>query len=580
VKRWRVIVLLLLTLGTTALVSLLLTRTTPASPTQHGVAADFDAVVGSGPAAYGVNVWWTDQDAALWTARWAELGSSWVRLYVSHALVEPENDDADPQHINWAGFRFDTPISVPAMMTHTLTYRDWFTALRDQPDVHILIHFSYLAPWLTDNPPHPSIPIPAAPYPPNDLAEYREFIEATARFLVEEVDFPPERIAFEVMNEPDLECGADPVTPCFWQDWTMNDIRAVVSVTWQAVQDVAPAITLVGLAECCGTSIARDLLDHYPEGAYLDGLSYHYYAPGNDLSTALNRAAELAPYGRPIYLDEYGSLQYRSDGADGALWHSLALATLWRAGIAPIQYPVSEWPLLGEPYNSMGLFDDWRGGWMRKPSYWVYTNFFRFVGGGEVISHTAPAGLDVLVSRRTAADEAQVAFWVVNRGTSSLPDITFTLHQFPAAATLHIYDNLVGPSLLVTETVSGAPLIFTATLPARSSRAFVLSANLLPPFLDYVLLTPDRAARTAGRAISYTLTAYDTLGRHWDATRMGVYTITPNAGGLWTGSRYTTEATGTWTVAGAYEERADTAILIVWQPLVETYLPLTLRGWQ
>ena len=161
----------------------------------------------------------------------------------------------------------------------------------------------------------------------------------------------------------------------------MSDITDVTRVTYEVIQSVNAEIPLLGLGECCGTSIVRGLLDNYPEGAYLDGLSYHYYSPsGFNLGVALNRAAALAPYNRPIYMNEYGSRQYRSEGVNGALWHSWALTTLWEAGIAPLQYPVSEWPMLGEPYNSMGIFTDWRGDWERKPAYWVYANFFAHLG--------------------------------------------------------------------------------------------------------------------------------------------------------------------------------------------------------
>jgi len=578
--------------GVALLTAALVVWAVPDAPGDHDLTADFDAVVSAPPPVYGTNVWWTDEDAPLWTARWTELAPSQVRLFVSHSVVEPENDNADPNVIDWAGFRFETPISVPVVMTRTFTYRDWFEALRDQPDLDILIHFSYLAPWLTDNAPHPLIPIPAAPYPPNDLDEYREFVEATLRYLVETVDFPPERISIEAMNEPDLPCGADPVTPCFWQDWTMADIADIVRVTYQVIQEVDGDITLVGLAECCGTGVVRDLLDHYPEGAYLDGLSYHYYASGYNLDTALNRAAALAPYGLPITLDEYGSTQYHSEGIDGALWHSWALPTLWAAGIAPLQYPVSEWPLLGEPYNSMGLFADWRGGWERKPSYWVYANFFRFVGGGEVISHTAPSGLEVLATRRIIADEVdevQTAFWVINRGDTALIDQSFALYDFPRQeATVRVYDNLAGPSPVLTMTISGFPLVFTATLPAHSSRAFVMSCDrLLSGTLAHVSLAPALATRTAGRSVSYILTAYDALGNDWDVTASGSYTIEHGAGGHWADNVYTTESTGTWTVTGTWVEtgtlvfysRSDTATLLVWEPAAQVYLPLILRGW-
>lgn len=551
-----------------AMISLLVVTTctvgAPAAQTTYHFVADFDAIVAQPPPAYGTNLWWTDEEAALWASRWAELGPSLVRVPILHAAVEPVNDNDDPNVINWDGFLLDTPVSVPSIGL-TATYGTWFLALRDQPTLNILIYFPYLAPWLSDNAPQPGLPFEIAPHPPNDLAEYREFVEAVLRYLVETLDFPPERIGVEAMNEPDLPCGADPVVACFWENWTMDDIAAVVNVTHEAILSVNAEISLVGLAECCGTSVVRDLLDNYSEGAYLDGLSYHYYSPsGYNLNTALSRASALAPYSRPIYLDEYGSRQYLSEGVDGALWHSWALMTLWEADIAPLQYPISEWPLLGEPYNSMGLFRDWRGDWERKPSYWVYTNFFRFVGDGEVISHTAPSGVDVLTTRRIVTDEVQATFWAVNRGGTALADQLFAVYNFPQQeATLRVYDNLIGPAPVLTETVSGAPLVFTATLPAYSSYAFVLSGAELHGALDHVVLAPDSGTRLAGQTISYTLTAYDADTNDWDVTASGTYTITPDAGGSWAGNVYTTEIAGTWTVTGSYSGQSDTASLTV-----------------
>ena len=448
----------------------------PAAQTDYDFVADFDAVVTS-PPAYGTNLWWTDEEAGLWASRWAELAPSMVRVPVFHAMVEPVNDNDDPGVINWDGFLLDIPFSVPSI-SRTVTYHALFQAVRDQPSLNILIYFPYLAPWLSDNTPHSGLPFGAAPHPPNDLTEYRELVEAVLRYLVETLDFPPERIVVEAMNEPDLRCGQDPVVACFWQDWTMDDIVSVVRVTHEAILSVGAEIPLIGLAECCGVAVVRELLDEYPEGAYLDGVSYHYYSPsGLNMNAALNRAEVLAPFGLPIYLDEYGSRQYQSEGTAGALWHSWSLTTLWEAGIAPIQYPISEWPV-GEPYNSMGLFEDWRGDWARKPAYWVYTNFFAHLGGTELISYTAPLQLDAVVGRRvTAGSEAQVAFWITNLANAELSDRQFVVYNFPAnEATLRVYDNLVGPEPVLTETVIGSPLIFAADLPAYSSRTFVLSA--------------------------------------------------------------------------------------------------------
>jgi len=546
--------------------------------THADVEATFDAVIAQPPPAYGTNVWWSDQEANLWTERWAELGPSHVRLFVSHALIEPENDNDDPNVINWDEFRFESPISVPIAGIPSFTYRAWFEALRDQAELDIVIHFVYLAPWLSDNSPHMGI---GAPYPPNDLDEYEEFVEAVLRYLVDTLGFPPERLTIEAMNEPDLGCGVDPVTFCFWDDWTMGDIVDVVHVTHEVIENVDPKIALIGLAECCGTDVVRNLLDHYSEGDDLDGVSYHYYSPsGYNLTPALSRAAELAPYKLPIYFDEYGSREYLSDGVDGALWHSWALLTLWKAGIAPLQYPISEFQAVGEPYSSMGLFENSEGGWRRKPSYWVYVNFFDHVGGGEIISHSSSlqAEVDVLAARHILTDSVRSSFWVVNRGVSPLSNCSFTLHGFPyEETTLYAYDNLVGSGLSFTATITGSPLVFTAILPARSSRTFVLSAGETQRELDHVSLTPGVATVLAGQAMSYTLTAYDIQEASWDATVFAVYTIEPGAGGEWAGHVYTAEVAGTWTVTGTYGGESDTATLEVWAPEAYLYLPLILR---
>jgi hypothetical protein len=544
----------------------------------HSVVADFDAVVAPPPPAYGTNVWWTDQDAAQWTSRWAELGPAMVRVPVFHGIVEPANDNNDPAVIDWDGFRFDQTFNVPTTM-RTITYRAWLQALRDQPSLRVLIYFPYLAPWLSDNPPLPGLPLELAPHPPNDLAEYREFVETVLRYLVETLGFAPERILVEAMNEPDLGCGADPVVACFWQNWSMDDIADVVRVTHKAIQTVDPDITLVGLSECSGTDVVRNLLDGYPEGAYLEGLSYHYYSPsGYDLNVALSRASALTPYDLPIYLDEYGSRQYLSDGVEGALWHSWALTTLWEASIAPLQYPIARFPFIGEPYSSMGLFENWHGDWTRKPSYWVHTNFFRTVGGGEVISHTAPSELDVLVVRQIVPDEVQATFWVVNRASQTLRDQPFVIHEFPTDnATLRVYDNLVGPTPTLTTTISGSPLVFTATLPAHSSRSFVLTAEKAQDTIDHVLLAPGIATRMVGQTISYTLTAYDPYSSSWDVTSSATYTIESSAGGEWRGNAYTTEVSGTWTVTGTYGGQSDYGVLVVRSPKDYAYLPLILR---
>jgi len=441
------------------------------------IAVDWNATLGPGPGEYGTNVWWTDQDADLWQSRYAESASTTFRVPISHAILEPNNDNDDPSTINWAGFQFETPLPVPDG-GRTTTYHAWFEALRDS-GATILLQPSYLSPWLSDNAPHPG---GYAPYPPNDLDEYREFVLAVLRYLVETVNFPPQRIALEAMNEPDLGCGVDPVVPCFWQNWTMADIADVVRVSQEAIQSVDGDIALVGLAECCGTDVVETLLTDYPtEGSYLDGLSYHRYSSGYDVAALLGRGERLKTYGRPVYADEYGSLSYRSEGTAGALWHSYVLGELWRSGIGPLQYPFSEWPTQGEPYNSMGLFHDWREDWTIKPAYWVYANFYTHLGGTTIVSSTAPAELDVIAGKKSSENgDALIAVWVTNRSGTAYSGVQFQVTSFPRdEATLTIYDTMAGLSPAETQSVSGTPLTFSADLPANGSRCFVVRAPWL-----------------------------------------------------------------------------------------------------
>ena len=97
-----------------------------------------------------------------------------------------------------------------------------------------------------------------------------------------------------------------------------------------------------------------------------------------------------------------------------------------------------------------------------------------------------------------------------------------------------------------------APQSFTETTEVLSHGAPVSLA-----------LAPPTAAISAGQSVSYTLTAYDTYNNSWDVTAAGSYTITPAAGGLWVGNRYTASVAGTWTVTATYGGLSSTALLTV-----------------
>lgn len=102
-----------------------LSRHAQAQSQGEAIVVDHSSVVSQSPPGYGTNVWWTDQDAALWTERWDELGLTLARVPVPHALMEPVNDNDDLAVINLDGFLPDTPIGLSDVMTCTLTYRIW-----------------------------------------------------------------------------------------------------------------------------------------------------------------------------------------------------------------------------------------------------------------------------------------------------------------------------------------------------------------------------------------------------------------------------------------------------------------------
>jgi hypothetical protein len=423
--------------------------------------------------AYGTNGWWTDQDADLWRTRYAELSPQIVRLPLVHQFLEPVNDDDDPAHVHWDGFWFDTPIP---WFGRTITYSRWFEALRDL-DVTLMLHVPHLAGWLSAN----GDLGPYSTYPPQSVEEYGEFIRAALTFLTNEMGYPAEQIMLEPVNEPDLRCGQDPAVPCFWSNWTMDDLVAVVQAARQAADTVDPAIQLVGLSTCCGGELVGRLMRDCDGAVLLNGLTYHLYERGFDQGRAVQLGRQLADWGLPVYVNEYGSPKYWSDGELGALWHAAALAQLWPAGIVPVQFAMSEFPGMHEGYNRLGLFSDWDGGWEPKPAYAVYVGFFNHLGPTVPLSTTAQAPLVVTAGW---GEDGSVVVWAVNASQDDWPDVVFRVKDFgnalanadvPSVAVVTVYDILARGRSVDAFALAGTPLAFAYDLPARSVHVFVLT---------------------------------------------------------------------------------------------------------
>ena len=191
-----------------------------------------------------------------------------------------------------------------------MSFTSTFLAMKEA-GVTIQLNPVYLAGWLTANeipPDFMGFPGQAfSRYPPNDLDEYQEYIYALLYYLVNTLEYPPERIMLDVINEPDLGCGADPVVPCFWDDFDMSDIVAVVQRSAAAIEAVDDRIRMVGLAECCGTSYVEQLMNNYQGAQYLSGLTYHRYVYSWDFGNAITRGNTLKSYGLPVTCNEYGN---------------------------------------------------------------------------------------------------------------------------------------------------------------------------------------------------------------------------------------------------------------------------------
>jgi len=441
----------------------------PGNISQAAVTIDFDQETGPSPAWYGTNTFFTDQTQVMFRHLWTESSQKVIRIHLFQQMLEPVNDNEDPHTINWEGFRFG--YAFPWQGSWTVTFDEWVGSLRDS-GVILMPNFVYLAGWLSANEDEGLV----STYPPADLDEYYEYVYAVLYHMVYDLNYPPDRIVVEPMNEPDLGCGVDPGVHCFWNNWVMSDLVDVVVTTVQAAHDVDENIRAVGLSECCGTDLTRQFMDHYNGSAYLDGLTYHTYVD-SDFSAAITRANTLKPYGLPVLINEYGSFSHLSNGIEGALWHSYALDQLWRNDINPIQYPFTEFTGNSEPYNSMGLLLDWTGSWTPKPAYFVYTNFYRHMGETEKLNLSVSENLLVLAGKKgLTGNRDRAVIFVTNRSGTAQGNVRFRIRNFSAdRARICIYDNTAGIYPVEDFVSEGSPITFST--PVGSTATLTITAT-------------------------------------------------------------------------------------------------------
>jgi hypothetical protein len=441
----------------------------PIAKSRLTVRINSQRIAGAAPVLYGSNSWWTDQDADIWRSRHKELGLNVLRVPTAQSLFEPINDDVDPNHINPQGFMFDFPLPWSG---RTVTLRKWLEMLKGL-DVTVMLNIPYLAGWLSTNGDQGL----SSTYPPNDIAEYREYVRALLQFTVHQVGYPAEKVILEPVNEPDLACSPGEIVSCFWQNWSIQDLIIVLRTTYEEAKKVDPAIRVVGVSECCGTTIVDQLLAQFDGLSYLDGFTYHKYVNDFNFDQGINWGTHLASFGRPVYLNEFGNMQVWSNGISGALWHASILPQIWKAKINPLQFPISDFPGSHQGFNQLGLFNDWNDNWRIKPAYWVYTNFYQQFGGGELVFVEAPESLSIIASRKLNGGKLRLAIWITNLSHTPVKGIKFSIEGFHEQTTfIQTLDNLKGSTPEETLQITGAPIEFYFDLPAESSYCILISS--------------------------------------------------------------------------------------------------------
>ena len=78
-----------------------------------------------------------------------------------------------------------------------------------------------------------------------------------------------------------------------------------------------------------------------------------------------------------------------------------------------------------------------------------------------------------------------------------------------------------------------------------------------------VVVSPSGSSVTAGSSNTYSATASDAYGNTWDVTSLITWSISPEAGGSWSGNVFTSAVAGPWTVTGTYASTAYTTGLTV-----------------
>jgi len=123
------------------------------------------------------------------------------------------------------------------------------------------------------------------------------------------------------------------------------------------------------------------------------------------------------------------------------------------------------------------------------------------------------------------------------------------IHTFTNGVTL--MTDATGVSVTATDTVTGS--IAGSQTGITVTRAGVVN----------VAVSPSGSSVTAGYSKTYSTMASDAYGNTWDVTSLTTWSISPEAGGSWSGNVFTSAVAGSWTVLGTYASIGYTTGLTV-----------------
>ncbi|UCB43247.1 MAG: DUF11 domain-containing protein, partial [Dehalococcoidales bacterium] len=179
---------------------------------------------------------------------------------------------------------------------------------------------------------------------------------------------------------------------------------------------------------------------------------------------------------------------------------------------------------------------------------------------GVVVTDTLPAGVTFGSASVTAGADpthtAGVVTWNVGElGSGATATLTIVVTVTPTAQ----------GTLINTAVVSGEE---TDPNPENNTD----TEETIIPALDYIVISPENTAITAGETQDYTAVAFDEYGNSYDVTEYTSFSIQVGAGGGWSLNTYTSEKSGTWIVTGEYSGKSDTATLNVKSGLLHRFV--------